>query len=351
MAKKGKSKRPLLVVFIILTAAAFALGYHLYQSSFAPVVSADVAAEPLYISTGSSAADVFAILSEKGLVKRPQIAEKLMEKKNYTGSNVEPGMYRLKEGMSLNAVVNHLRGGLGEENVNITFNNARTLDELAGKVARNLETDSATVALLLNDAETARKYGFSKEAFLSMFLPDTYYAEWDTNAEDLLQRMAREYKQFWDEDRTEKARKLGLSQSEVSTLASIVQAEQQLRPEERPAIAGLYLNRLRRGMKLQSDPTVVFAVGDFNINRVLNTHLRTNSPYNTYKYAGLPPGPINVPQKSSIDAVLNPDDNNYIYMCAKADFTGYHAFATSLAEHNRNAAAYRRALNDRKIYR
>lgn len=351
MGKNSKSVKRNVAVFIILVAVVLIAGYHLYQSTFSPAVTAEIAAEPLYIPTGSNADDVLIILTAKGLVQRPTVAAKLMEKKNYAGANVEPGMYLLREGMSLNAVVNHLRGGLGEENVNITFNTARSMAELAGKAARNIEADSAAVAALLTDPETARKYGFSNETFLSMFLPDTYYSEWDTDAEEFVQRMAREYKQFWNEERMEKARKLGLSQSEVSTLASIVQAEQQLRPEERPVIAGLYLNRLRRGMKLQSDPTVVFAVGDFNINRVLNVHLGYNSPYNTYKFAGLPPGPINVPQKSSIDAVLNPDENDYIFMCAKADFSGYHAFATNLAEHNRNAAAYRRALNERKIYR
>ncbi|MCA1750341.1 MAG: endolytic transglycosylase MltG [Cryomorphaceae bacterium] len=351
MRKKRKSVKRGIVVFVVLLVLALAAGYHLYQNYFAPVVSAEMAKEPLYIPTGSSADDVLIILADRGLVKQAKITSKLMKRKNYAGAKVEPGMYRLREGMSINAVVNHLRGGLGEENVNITFNSARTLAELAGKASRNIEADSAMVAALITNPETARKYGFSGETFLSMFLPDTYYSEWDTDAEAFVQRMAREYKQFWNEERIEKARKIGLSQSEVSTLASIVQAEQQLRPEERPVIAGLYLNRLRRGMKLQSDPTVVFAVGDFNINRVLNVHLVHNSPYNTYKYSGLPPGPINVPQKSSIDAVLNPDKNNYLFMCAKADFTGYHAFATTLAEHNRNAAAYRKALNERKIYR
>jgi len=351
MRKKTTSGKRGLAVFIILTVAALFAGYHLYTSYFDSVVSAEAAAEPLYVPTGSTSQDVLTILTERGLVEDPKVAAKLLKRKNYDGSKVEPGLYRLKEGMSLNAVVNHLRGGLGEEDVNITFNAARTPAELAGQAAGSIEADSAAVLALMTDPKTAQKYGFTKEAFLSMFLPDTYFAEWDTDAEGFVERMAREYNQFWTEERTEKARRLGLSQSEVSTLASIVQAEQQVRPEERPVIAGLYLNRLRRGMKLQSDPTVVYAVGDFNINRVLNIHLSHRSPYNTYRYTGLPPGPINVPQKSSIDSVLDADDHNYIFMCAKADFSGYHAFATTLAEHNKNAAAYRRALNDRNIYR
>jgi UPF0755 protein len=184
-----------------------------------------------------------------------------------------------------------------------------------------------------------------------MFFPDTYKMEWDTDADEFIARMAQEYKRFWSEDRIQKARQYGLSQSEVSTLASIVQAEQQVHPDERKVIAGLYLNRLKKGMRLQSDPTVVYAVGDFSINRVLTKHLSTPSPYNTYINAGLPPGPINLPSKQTIDAVLNADKNNYIFMCAKADFSGYHAFATNLSEHNRNARAFQKALNHRKIYK
>jgi UPF0755 protein len=175
--------------------------------------------------------------------------------------------------------------------------------------------------------------------------------EWDTDAEDFISRMSVEYKNFWTGKRKALARELGLSQSEVTTLASIVQAEQQSFPDERRRIAGLYLNRLNKGMRLQSDPTVVYALGDFNKQRVLRADLSVESPYNTYKYAGLPPGPINIPSKQSIDAVLNAEKHKYIYMCAKADFSGYHAFATNLSAHNANARAFQRALNERKIYR
>ncbi|HKL40356.1 MAG TPA: endolytic transglycosylase MltG, partial [Cryomorphaceae bacterium] len=284
-------------------------------------------------------------------LRRPELARRLMEKKNYQGDLVVPGKYTLRADMGLNELIDHLRAGNGEEEVQVTFNSARKLSELAGKVSVNIEADSAMIAERLADPEVAAKYGFNSDTFISMFFPDTYRMEWDTDADEFIERMAAEYKRFWTAERIQKATNYGLSQSEVSTLASIVQAEQQVHPDERKVIAGLYLNRLRKGMRLQSDPTVVYAVGDFSINRVLTKHLSTPSPYNTYIHVGLPPGPINLPSKQSVDAVLNADENRYIFMCAKADFSGYHAFATSLSEHNRNARAFQQALNDRKIYK
>lgn len=351
MGNKRK-KRSLIAVFAaVILVAVFSAGYYFYKQYFDAAVTAEMARAPLFIPTGSTTEDVIGILVERGVVKKPEAALNLAERKNYTRGKVVPGKYTLREGMSLNAVINLLRGGYGAEEVKVTFQSARTLEELGGKVARNIEADSAAIVNYLSDPAVAAKYGFKRETFLSMFLPDTYFVLWNTDPSEFTARMAEEYKKFWDETRLQKARNLGLSQSEISTLASLVQAEQQLHPEERPVIAGLYLNRLKRGMKLQSDPTVVYAVGDFAINRVLNIHLGYDSPYNTYKYAGLPPGPINVPQKASLDAVLNAEDNDYLFMCAKPDFSGYHAFAVTLTEHNRNAAAYRRALNERKIYR
>jgi UPF0755 protein len=274
-----------------------------------------------------------------------------MEKKNYNDDLVVSGKYTLTDDMSLNTLIDHLRAGNGEEEVNVTFNSARTLEEIAGDVANYIEADSIDLVVAMTSNEMAAKFGFDPTSFKTMFFPDTYRMEWDTDAEEFISRMASEYKTFWTGERKSKARSLGLSQSEVTTLASIVQAEQQLHSEERKTIAGLYLNRLNRGMKLQSDPTVVYALGDFSINRVLTKHLQVDSPYNTYKYAGLPPGPINIPYKQSIDAVLNADEHNYLYMCAKDDFSGYHAFATNLSQHNRNARAFQRALNERGIYR
>ena len=222
---------------------------------------------------------------------------------------------------------------------------------MSKQLTRNLESDSARLHHMLQNPEVIGRLGFDERTILTLFLPDSYRFLWNTNEDSLLARMAREYKQFWTAERKAKARALGLSQSEVTILASIVQAEQQALPDERARIAGLYLNRLKRGMRLQSDPTVIFALQDFSIRRVLNIHLKTDSPYNTYKIAGLPPGPILIPSKQSIDAVLNAEKHNYLYMCAHEDFSGYHRFASTLAQHTVNARKFQQALNNRGVYR
>lgn len=344
-------RRVIRIVILIALAIGLVVGYTLYKRIYDTAVDIDGDESSFYIHTGWTEEDVLRELSDRDLIKGKRAVGWVMEKKNYTGGLVIPGKYTLKSGMSAAELIDHLRAGRGEEDVELTFNTARTLPELAGKVALNIEADSVEIASMLLDDATISKYGFNRATFKSMFLPDTYRVEWDTDAGEFVQRMADEYKTFWNADRVAKANQLGLSQSEVTTLASIVQAEQQSFPEERPAIAGLYLNRLRRGMRLQSDPTVIYALGDFSINRVLTKQLSTDSPYNTYRIKGLPPGPINIPSKQSIDAVLFADEHDYLYMCAKADFSGYHAFANSLAEHNRNARDFQRALNERKIYK
>jgi len=184
-----------------------------------------------------------------------------------------------------------------------------------------------------------------------MFIPNTYEFYWNTSAEEFFKRMAKEYKAFWTSERIAKAKKIGLSQSEVSALASIVQAEQLFHADERSRVAGLYINRLNKGMLLQSDPTLIYALGDFTIKRVLNKHKIIKSPYNTYLNTGLPPGPINLPERSSIDAVLNYEKHDYIFMCAKEDFSGYHNFAKTNRQHEIYAAKYHRELNKRRIYK
>jgi UPF0755 protein len=345
------AKKILFALVLICLLAGAMIGYYSYRMLYGPALDLENQSITFYIKSGWDEQDVLESLTEVAGLRNPDFAETLMQKKNYQGGLVVSGKYTLIADMGLNELIDHLRAGNGEEEVQVTFNSARTLSELAGRVAINIEADSAQVARKLSDPEVARKYGFNSATFISMFFPDTYQMEWDTDAGEFVERMAEEYKRFWTEERVQKARNYGLSQSEVSTLASIVQAEQQVHPDERKVIAGLYLNRLKKGMRLQSDPTVVYAVGDFSINRVLTKHLSTPSPYNTYINTGLPPGPINLPSKQSIDAVLNADKNNYIFMCAKADFSGYHAFATNLSEHNRNARAFQTALNERKIYK
>lgn len=338
------------LTFLILL-IFLSVGYYYYRQIFGPVLKLKSDHTAFYIHTGWDADDVYNSLIDRGIVKKPEALKWVMDRKNYNGNLVVAGKYKLTDGMSANDLINHLRAGNGEEEVNIVITSTRTLQELAGKAAANIEADSVQILNMLTDPQVARKYGFEPKTFTAMFIPDTYRTEWDLDATEFLDRMATEYKSFWTPERKQKAAAIGLSQSQVSTLASIVQAEQQSHPEERPKIAGLYLNRLNRGMRLQSDPTVVYALGDFGINRVLTAMLSIDSPYNTYLNVGLPPGPINIPSKSSIDAVLNADKNDYIYMCAKADFSGLHAFAKNHSEHVKNARAFQKALNDRKIYK
>ena len=270
------------------------------------------------------------------------------KKKSYQ-ETVKPGRYLLRKGMNTNQIVNKLRAG-DQDPVNVTFNNARFNEDLAGKVSRYLQTDSLSILQLFSNEELIAKYGFTPETFRAMFIPNTYQFFWTTSANDFAARMKKEYDRFWNETRLKKAEEIGLSPVEVITLASIVQ-EETAKSDELGKVAGLYINRLQMGMPLQADPTVKYAVGDFSLRRILHVHLEVDSPYNTYKNAGLPPGPVNFPEVSAIDAVLNYEKHNYLYMAAKEDFSGYHNFARTLAEHNRNASRYRAALDKMQIYK
>lgn len=261
---------------------------------------------------------------------------------------VTPGLYEIKPKTSNLNLVRQLRSG-SQTPIKVTFNNVRTKEDLAEKITNNLEMQEEAFLDLLTDSVNIRKFGFDEETIMAMFIPNTYEFWWNASPENLFDRMHQEYKKFWTEERNEKAKALGLDPLEVSTLASIVQAETQ-KSDERPKVAGVYLNRLDIGMPLQADPTLVFATGDFSIKRVLNVHKEIDSPYNTYKYTGLPPGPINLPEITALDAVLNYEEHNYLYFCAKADFSGYHSFATNINDHLNNAREYQRALNMAKIY-
>lgn len=261
---------------------------------------------------------------------------------------VKPGLYQIEPKMNNLQLVRMLRSGQ-QTPVRVTFNTVRTQEDLAEKISVNLEVSKEQFLELLQDSVFIRKFGFEDETVMSMFIPNTYEFWWNTSAAELFERMHKEYQSFWTKARSQKAQDLGLSKEEVSTLASIVQAESQ-KSDERPEIAGVYLNRLRIGMPLQADPTLVFAAGDFSIKRLTAKQMAIDSPYNTYKYAGLPPGPINLPDINSLDAVLNPEKHNYLYFCAKEDFSGYHSFAVSYDEHLSNARRYQRALNAANIY-
>jgi UPF0755 protein len=262
---------------------------------------------------------------------------------------VNPGRYEILPGMSNNQIVDMLRSGK-QKPLNVTFNNIRTTSQLAGVIARQLEADSLSLIGLLKNHGFVGKYGFNAETIHCMFIPNTYQFFWNTTAEGFFERMNREYKVFWNESRTRSAQKQKLSPAEVSILASIVEKETN-KSDEKPRIAGVYLNRLRDNWLLQADPTLVYASGDFGLRRVLNIHKEIESPYNTYKKAGLPPGPICIPSINSIDAVLNAENHDYYFFVARPDDSGYHNFSKSLRQHNEFVHQYRRKQNDRSKYR
>jgi UPF0755 protein len=263
--------------------------------------------------------------------------------------SIKAGRYKITNGMTNREMIAMLRAGL-QTPVRVTFNGFRTPQQLAQRVSKQIEVDSAEIVTTLLSNEIANQYGFTRETFISMFVPNTYEFFWNTGVKGFFDRMKREYETFWNDERERKASEIGLSRIEVSTLASIVE-EETIRVDERPRVAGVFINRLNKRIPLQADPTIKYALGDFSIRRILTRHLAIDSPYNTYKHRGLPPGPINAPSISSIDAVLNYEKHQYIYFCAKPDYSGYHAFARTLTEHNRNAREYQKFLNKERIFR
>lgn len=302
----------------------------------------------IYIPTGSGFEQAMDSLELNLKIDNINVLRWVAEKKNYP-AQVKPGRYVVEKAISCNELINMLRSGK-QSPVKVTFNNIRTIYELAGRVGGRIEADSAQIAAFLSDQENYRSDGFIRDNIISAFIPDTYEFFWNTGAGGFYSRMLNEYERFWNPERIGKAQEKNLTPLEVSALASIVDQEA-AKTDEKPAIAGVYLNRLRRGIPLQADPTIKFALNDFGISRILYTHLQVDSPYNTYKYPGLPPGPIGCSSIDGIDAVLNAEDHDYLYFVAKPDFSGYHNFSRTLSEHNRNAALYQRELNRRRIFR
>ncbi len=285
-------------------------------------------------------------LEKSGSVKNIKSFIKAAEELDYP-NNIVAGRYELVDEMSNRMLLHKLLNGR-QTPIRVTFNNIRTKEALAKKLSSQLMMDSVSMVKILNDESVLSEYGLNRATAVCLFIPNTYEMYWDISPENLIKRMKKEYDNFWSEERLMKLNDVGLNQLEVCTLASIVEEETKKR-DEKPVVAGLYLNRLHKGIPLQADPTIKFALQNFSLKRIYNGHLAFDSPYNTYKYAGLPPGPIRIPSMESIDAVLNYDDHNYYYMCAKEDFSGYHNFANTYQEHTQNAAKYRRELNRRGI--
>ena len=346
--KKGKRSRlTILLVLAILLIFALAFAYWLYRSVMSPnVKTAGGKDVELFIPTGADYDQVQNLIKEAGFLVNEKSFNWIAQKKEYP-ENIHPGRYIVKDGMSNNRLVNMLRGGL-QSPVKVTFNNMRNVDQLAGRIASQIEADSASLSQLLHNQDYVRQLGFNNYTIPALFLPDTYEFYWNTDAEGFVNRMFQEYNKFWNEERKQQAQSKSLTPVQVSTLASIVNKETNM-SDEMPRVAGVYLNRLKSNWLLQADPTLIFAWNDYSIKRVLDRHKEIESPYNTYKHLGLPPGPICIPSITAIKAVLNAEDHHYYYFCAKEDFSGYHNFAKTLAEHNSNAAKYQKALNQRGI--
>jgi UPF0755 protein len=339
MAEVPKKK---LALFLISSTLFITFVFYGYQIMFTPNVLVDRGNKLFVVRSNTTWRDVQNDLVAGEYVNDLVSFSFLARLMNYD-KELRPGRYYLKKNMTNIQAILALKESKHEP-VNVTFTYVRLRKELAEKITNNIGITPDEFNVALDRFIETNKEGFTKDNILTMFIPNTYSIYFNINPEDLIERMHQEYEKFWNNDRRMKAKETGLTPIEVSILASIVQAET-VKVDEAPTIAGLYINRLKKGIPLQADPTLVFAVGDFTLKRVLNGHKEVDSPYNTYKYAGLPPGPINVPQIPMIDAVLNFQKHKYIYMCAKEDFSGYHNFALTLAEHTVNARKYQKALD------
>ncbi|OWP63364.1 aminodeoxychorismate lyase [Hymenobacter amundsenii] len=343
-AKADRSRKRFAYMTSIFGLVLITFSYYFYQVFFTPNIETKGRATYVTVRRGESAKAVLDSIDASGVVVDKLSLHFVARLLKYE-QLVKPGRYELKDGYTNRQLINDLRTGSNRLPLRLTFQNIRLREDLARKLAATVDARPGQFDSLLTSPQYTKSLGFDTTSILTMFIPNTYELAWNTSAENLMQRMKKEYDKFWTPARDAKRKELGLSRAEVSTLASIVEAEQQQHADERPRVAGVYLNRLQRGMKLQADPTVVYANHDFTIKRVLNVHLAKDSPYNTYKYGGLPPGPINLPSIASIDAVLNPESHQYLYFCAKDDFSGYHAFARNEQEHLVNARRYQAALS------
>ena len=341
MEKKTKKRLIIVILGIILFGIAGVA--HIYYYFFAPPFQIKETAY-IYIDRDDDVDSVYHKIAEAGNPKQMHGFESLVR---YQGYTLKTGRYAIKPTDNMRYL--HRRLSMGYQTpIKLTIGSVRTLDRMARNVSRQLMIDSTEVANLLNDTAYIRKIGYSKETLPALFIPNTYEVYWDMSAEDFMARMQKEHKAYWNEKRMKQAEAIGLTPIEVATLASIVE-EETANQAEKPMVAGLYINRLKRGMLLQADPTVKFSLQEFGLKRILFRHLEVDSPYNTYKYAGLPPGPIRVPSYQGLESVLNYTKHNYIYMCAKEDFSGTHNFAVTSAQHAANARKYQQALNRKGI--
>ncbi len=341
-----KKKIIIVIVAILLIGGAFAYSY--YNKIFNKNVTESTF---IYIPSNAGFNKVSALITP--YLKDNSSFIWVAEKKNYP-NKIRSGKFKIVKGMNNNELVDHLRGG-EPETVKLTFNNQDRIDHLAGRIAEQIEADSISLLNAMNDVRFLEKNNFDANTAVAMYIPNSYEFYWNTSAIQFRDKILKEYKRFWNKDRIEKAKKQNLTPLQTITLASIVQKETST-VAERPKVAGLYLNRLKDFWPLQADPTIIYAIKqkygqDTEIKRVLNKDLTIDSPYNTYTNFGLPPGPIGMPDISSIEAILNPANHQYYYMCASVENIGQHEFAKTLSQHNVNARKYQNWINKQGIKR
>lgn len=342
-----KKKRIVIGTFLaLILIGAISAGtgyYYLFAPQFYPKKTVYI-----HIDRDDTIDSIYNQLKNKGNPKSLTGFHWLAQYREYP-QNIRTGRYAIRPKENVYHVFSRLYRGY-QESMNLTIGSVRTLDKIARSAGKQLMIDSAEIARTMNDSAFLQKIGYTTETMPSLFIPNTYQVYWDMSVEEFFERMQKEHQKFWNQERLAKATAIGLTATEVSTLASIVEEETN-NNQEKPMVAGLYINRLHAGMPLQADPTIKFALQDFGLRRITNAHLEINSPYNTYLNTGLPPGPIRIPSPIGLDAVLNYTKHNYIYMCAKEDFSGTHNFASNYAEHVKNARKYWNALNERKIFK
>lgn len=321
------------------------IAYGKYKKIMSPNVPNTLETNIAIIPTHSSFSDVIEILYKNKQIIDTVSFREVAELMNYKKIIMRPGRFKITPSWSNRSLIGHLRAG-GQEPIKLVFNHGWLLEDVAAKVSQFIEADSTELINLFLDEEFIHEYGFTTETLMSLFIPNTYELYWNTDGKSFFERMIKEHKRFWNsKNRRSKADILGLTPQEVYTLASIVEREISIN-EEKKRVAGLYLNRIKTGMKLDADPTAKFATRDFKATRILYKHTRFDSPYNTYLNSGLPPGPISMASITSLDAVLDAEKHNYYYMCVEPDNPGYHVFAESLSEHNKNARRYHRWLDN-----
>ncbi|TAI49089.1 endolytic transglycosylase MltG [Flagellimonas allohymeniacidonis] len=342
---------------VLWAAALLGLGicgfifYQIYAAIFNPNTKFNNEEAFVYINSDATFAEVKEQLQP--LLRSVSTFESVAERKGYV-THIKGGKYAIKKGMNNNEIINTLRSA--NTPVRVSFNNQESLPALAGRISEQIEADSLELVQAFNESSFLNGNGFDQDTKLGMYLPNTYEFFWNTSAHSFRDRMFKEYQRFWNEERIQKAKDLNLTQNEVIALAAIVQKET-VKIDERPRVAGVYINRLKRRILLQADPTVIYAIkketGNYDtiIKRVLYRDLEMDSPYNTYKYAGIPPGPITMPDISSIEAVLNPEKHDYLFFVADVSNFGYHRFAETLAQHNRNKVQYIQWLNSQNLRR